>query len=100
MHKTNKIRNNSNPKDWYYIPTNLNIVDEFSRGVKFNDLYQHTIETDLDPVTGNSSDQIIDPSINVNRHHPSKQTGLSKRKWSNTQVFAINEHHLVVVVGL
>ena len=73
MRKTNKIRNNSNPKEWYYIPTNLNIVDEFSRGVKFNDLYQHTIETDLDPVTGNSSDQIIDPSINVNRHHPSNK---------------------------
>ena len=47
MDKTNKIRNNSNPKDWRYITTNLYMVDKCSIRVKLNNLYQHTIEIDL-----------------------------------------------------
>ena len=57
MHRSNKIRNNSNPHDWRYIPSDLNVADDCSRGVKFNDLsnnhrwitgpsflYQQTVE--------------------------------------------------------
>ena len=38
MHRSKEIRNNSNPQDWRYIPSNLNVGDDCSRGVKFNDL--------------------------------------------------------------
>ena len=51
MDKTNKIRNNSNPKDWRYITTNLYMVDKCSIRVKLNNLYQHTIEIDLKSFT-------------------------------------------------
>ena len=54
----------------------------------------------VDPVTGNSSNQDIDPSINVNLHQPLKQTVSSKKKLSDTRVFAISDYHLVAVVGL
>ena len=42
MHRTNESRNNSNSVDWHYDPTELNVADNRSRGVKFNDLsYNH-----------------------------------------------------------
>ena len=38
MQRSNKVRNNSSPHDWRYIPSDLNVADDCSRGVKFNDL--------------------------------------------------------------
>ena len=38
MHRTTEIRNNSNPQDWRYKPTGLNVVDDCSKGAKFNNL--------------------------------------------------------------
>ena len=59
MHRSNEIRNDSNPQDWRYIPIDLNVADDCSRGVEFNDLsnnhrwiigpsflYKQTIETE------------------------------------------------------
>ena len=38
MHRSNEIRNNSNPHGWRYVPSDLNVADDCSRGVKVNDL--------------------------------------------------------------
>ena len=35
--RTNEIRNNSNPQDWRYKPTEINVVD-CTKDAKFNDL--------------------------------------------------------------
>ena len=72
MHRTNESRNNSNPQDWHYEPTELNVADDGSRGLKFNDLsYTHqwinepsflcqqTTEIEQDAVTGVRSILII-----------------------------------------
>ena len=34
MHRPNEIRNNSNPQDWRYVPSDLNVADDCSRGCK------------------------------------------------------------------
>ena len=38
MHRANEIRNNSNIQDWRFIPTELNVTDDCSRGIKHNTL--------------------------------------------------------------
>ena len=99
MHRSNEIRNNSNPDDWRYIPSDLNVADDCSRGVKFNDLsnnhrwitgpsflYQQTIEFEQDLVTCFGSNEIIDSPISVNLHHPLEDASLSERQLSYTQI--------------
>ena len=99
MHRTNESRNNSNIQDWSYHRTELNVVDDCSRCVKFKDLsnncqwitqpsflYQQTIEIEQDPVTGVRSIPIVDSPINVKLHQPSEDTGLSKRQLSDMQI--------------
>ena len=102
MHTSNKIKNNSNRQDWRYIPRDLNVADDCSRGVKFNDLsnshrwitrpsflYQQNIEIEQDLVTGFSGNEIIDSTINVNLHHPVEDTGLFKWQLNNTEIVAL-----------
>ena len=102
MHRSNEIRNNSNPHDWRYIPSDLNVADDCSRGVKFNNLsnnhrritgpsflYQQTIEFEQDLVTCLSSNKIIDSPINVNLHHPLEDASLSERQLSYTQIVTL-----------
>ena len=38
MHQANEIRNNSNIQDWQFIPTELNVADDYSRVIKHNTL--------------------------------------------------------------
>ena len=102
MHRSNEIRNNSNPHDWRYIPSDLNVADDCRRGVKFNDLsnnhrwitepsflYQQAIiEFEQDLVTCFGSNEIIDSAINVNLHHPLEDASLSERQLSYAQIVA------------
>ena len=102
MHRSNEIRNNSNPQDWRYVPSALNVADDCSRGVKFNDLsnnhrwitgpsflYQQTIEFEQDLITCFGSNEIIDSPINVNLHCPLEDTSLSERQLNYTQIVTL-----------
>ena len=102
MHRSNEIRNNSNPQDWRYVPSDLNIADDCSRGVKFNDLsnnhrwitgpsflYQQTVEFEQDLITGFRSNEIIDSPINVNLHYPLEDTSLSERQLNYMQIVTL-----------
>ena len=102
MHRSNKIRNNSNPQDWRYVPSDLNVADDCSRGVKFNDLSnnhrwitrpsflcQQTIEFEQDLITGFDSNEIIDSPINVKLHYPLEDTSLSERQLNYTQIVTL-----------
>ena len=102
MHRSNEIRNNSNPQDWRYVPSDLNVADDCSRGVKFNDLsnnhrwitgpsflYQQTIEFEQDLITCFGSNEIIDAPINVNLHYPLEDTSLSERQSNYTQIVTL-----------
>ena len=97
--QTKEIRNNWNRQDWRYIPSDLNVSDDRSRGVKFNDLsnnhrwitgpsflYQQKIEFEQDLVTGFGSNEIVDSPININLHNPFEDTSLSKKQLSYTEI--------------
>ena len=102
MHRSNEVRNNSNPEDWRYVPSDLNVADDCSRGVKFNDLsnnhrwitgpsflYQQTIEFEPDLITGFGSNRIVDSPINVNLHYPLEDTSLCERQLSYMQIVTL-----------
>ena len=103
MHRSNEIRNNSYPQDWRYVPSDLNVADDCSRAVKFNDLsnnhrwisgpfflYQQNIEFEQDLIAGFGSNEIIDSPINVNLHYPLEDTSLSERPLNYTQIVTFN----------
>ena len=113
MDRSNENRNNSNPQDWRYMPSILNVADDCSRGVKFNDLsnnlrwitgpsflYRQDVKFEQDLVTGFGSNEIIDSPINVNLHHPLEDTSLSERQLSYTQIVPLDGTHFVAVRGL
>ena len=94
--------NNSNSQDWRYIPSDLNVADDCTRDIKFNDLsnnhwwitvpsflYQQTIELEQDLVTGFGNNRILDSPINVNLHHPLEDINLSERQLSYTQIVTL-----------
>ena len=94
--------NNSNSQDWRYIPSDLNVADDCTRDIKFNDLsnnhwwitvpsflYQQTIELEQDLVTGFGNNRTLDSPINVNLHHPLEDINLSERQLSYTQIVTL-----------
>ena len=102
MHRSNEIRNNSDPQDWRYVPSDLKVADDSSRGAKFNDLsnnqqwitgpsflYQQTIEFEQDLITGFGSNEIIDSPIHVNLHYPLEDTSLSERQLNYTEIVTL-----------
>ena len=89
MHRANKIRNNFNIQDWWFIPTELNVADGCSRVVKHNTLTneQENIDVEIDVgVYRISQDLNFQSNVTINQY--SKEASILINSLRNSLIAA------------